>query len=200
MKFLILVACLSVSLWACSQNQQLLGNLIEQAERGNADAQLDLADRYHAGTSVPSDYVEAVKWYRLAAEQGDTDAQTSLAAMYDAGEGAPQDYAEAFKWRRLAAEQGHVLAQYNVSFHYVNGRGVSQDYVRAHMWRNLAAARVASVGQSRFPDDETRDSAANDFAQARDAVAASMTPDQIAEAQRLAREWKPKTWEEMKPE
>ena len=31
----------------------------------------------------------------------------------------------------------------------------------------------------------------------RDEMAAKMTPTQIAEAQRLAREWKPKTWAEV---
>jgi TPR repeat protein len=57
---------------------------------------------------------------------------------------------------------------------YEQGDGVLQDYVLAYMWYNLAAAQGAGV-------------AAKD----RDRVAARMTPEQIAEAQRLAREWKP---------
>ena len=55
-----------------------------------------------------------------------------------------------------------------------------QDYVQAHMWFNLAA--------SRLPPGTNRDKAVKN----RDIVAAKMTPAQIAEAQRLAREWKPK--------
>jgi hypothetical protein len=54
--------------------------------------------------------------------------------------------------------------------------GVPQDYVQAHMWLNLAAAH----------DDEVKLATV-----ARDELAAKMTPDQIAEAQRMAREWKP---------
>jgi len=36
------------------------------------------------------------------------------------------------------------------------------------------------------------------FAKTRVALAERMTPAQFAEAQRLAREWKPKTWDELK--
>jgi len=59
---------------------------------------------------------------------------------------------------------------------------VPQDYVQAHMWFDLAVAR--------FPASETarREKAAG----GRDLVAEKMTAAQIAEAQRLAREWKPK--------
>ena len=88
------------------------------------------------------------------------------------GRGVPQDDAEAVKWYRKAADQGYALAQTNLGIMYDDGRGVPQDYVQAHMWFNLA---VAAAGNS---------------AMARD-IAAKMTPAQIAEAQKLAREWKP---------
>ncbi len=63
---------------------------------------------------------------------------------------------------------------------YYNGLDVTQDYVQAHMWFNLAA--------SRFPPGEHRDKAVKN----RDIVAKKMTPAQISEAQKLAREWRPK--------
>ncbi len=63
---------------------------------------------------------------------------------------------------------------------YATGDGVPQDYVQAHMWYNLAA--------SRYPPGSDRDKVVRN----RDTVAEKMTPEQIAEAQRLAREWKPK--------
>ena len=62
---------------------------------------------------------------------------------------------------------------------YDDGRGVQQDYVLAYMWFELAIAEnveFALLG--------------------RQAVAKLMTPSQIAEAQKLAREWKPKTTDE----
>ena len=92
----------------------------------------------------------------------------------------PQDYSEAVRWTRKAANQGNALGQTNLGVMYGKGRGVPQDYVQAHIWFNLAA--------SRFPPGTDRDKAVKN----RDLVAKLMTPAQIAEAQRLAREWKPK--------
>jgi uncharacterized protein len=60
-------------------------------------------------------------------------------------------------------------------FGWDKGGPGGRDYVRAHMWFNLAAAQ----------GDQ-------DAAKARDDVAKLMTPAQIAEAQKLAREWRPK--------
>ena len=99
--------------------------------------------------------------------------------MYSTGEGVPQNDAEAVKWLRLAAEQGVARAQYTLGLNYALGQGVPQDYVEAHKWVNLAAAQ--SQG-----DEQTQ------YAKNRDLISEQMTPQQIAEAQRLAREWKPK--------
>jgi TPR repeat protein len=145
------------------------------AEQGNADAQYILGAMYSEGQGVPQDYVEAMRWYRKAAEQGDAHAQYILGAMYDEGEGVPQDYTEALKWYRRAAEQGHAYAQWTLGLVYHEGQSVPQDYVQAHMWFSLAAAQGVSVAE-KF----------------RDSLAEKMTPVQLAEAQRLAREWKPK--------
>ncbi|MDP6371637.1 MAG: hypothetical protein QF634_03895 [Vicinamibacterales bacterium] len=113
---------------------------------------------------------------RVRAEAGDADAQNNLGFMYDFGEGVPQNYAEAARWFRLAADQGQAGAQNSLGFMYANGRGVPQDYVQAHMWTNLAVAQ--SSGEDRDQGVENRD-----------IIAARMTAEQIAEAQRLAREW-----------
>ena len=144
------------------------------AKAGNPEAQFNLGFMYATGQGVPQDHKEVVRWYKLAAEQGHLSAQFNLGLIYDAGERVPQDYKEAVRWYKLAAEQGHSYAQTILGFKYATGQGVPQDYVQAHMWFNLAAP-------SRSPEG-VKD---------RDTVAAKMTPAQIAEAQRLAREWKP---------
>jgi uncharacterized protein len=95
--------------------------------------------------------------------------------MYANGRGVRQSYTIAAIWLRKAADQGHGTAQRDLGLMYANGQGVPQDYVYAHMWLNLSAAGGT--------DPTTKD---------RDLVAAKMTPAQIAEAQKLAREWKPK--------
>ena len=119
---------------------------------------------------------------RKAADQGDAAAQYNLGVMYDNGQGVPQDYAEAVRWYRKAADQGDASAQYNLGRLYADGQGVRKDYVQALKWFNLAVAS--------FPASDTanREKSIRD----RDRVAAKMTPAQIAEAKRLARESKPK--------
>ncbi len=102
------------------------------------------------------------------------DAQKALGSMYADGRGVVQDFMEAAKWYRKAAEQGHLIAQDELGRMYALGRGVAQDYVLAHMWLNLAAAKGMT-----------------DAAKERDELTSRMTSAQIAEAQRLAREWKP---------
>ncbi|MBN4047946.1 sel1 repeat family protein [bacterium AH-315-O15] len=54
---------------------------------------------------VVQDFVEMVRWTRLAADQGHAIAQSSLGVMYANGEGVPQDYTEAHKWINLAASR-----------------------------------------------------------------------------------------------
>ena len=151
-----------------------------KADQGDATAQNNLGFRYGYGIGVPQDDKEAVRWYRLAAEQGHASSQFNLGLMYDNGQGVPQDYKEAVRWYRLAAEQGDSDAQNNLGVMYDNGQGVPQDYSQAHIWFNLAASDL--IGEDRERSVRNRDR-----------MAEEMTAEQIAEAQRLAREWKPKS-------
>ena len=91
-----------------------------------------------------------------------------------------KDDAEALKWYRLSAGQGDPGAQFNLGVIYANGQGVARDYVQAYLWLSLAVARFP-----RFSPDS--DAATKN----RDAVAAAMTPAQLAEAQKLVGAWKP---------
>ena len=152
------------------------------ADQGDARAQSLLGLMYLHGRGVPQDDLAAANWFRLAADQGDAPAQFNLGVMYAEGRGVPQDYVEAVKWYRLAADRRHAQAQYNLALSYAKGEGVSLDYVSAHMWFNLAAAH--------FPASDIRN---HELAvRNRGLVANKMTREQIAEAQNLAREWKPR--------
>ena len=159
-----------------------IADLMTKAEQGDADAQFNLGRMYDAGQGVPQDFREVVRWFRAAAEQGHESAQFSLGFMYFMGEAIPMDYKEAFRWYRESAVQGNSSAQSSLGSMYRVGRGVPQDYIQAHMWYNLAAS--SSGGKDREMADENRDS-----------IAERMTSEQIAEAQRLAREWEPKSSE-----
>jgi tetratricopeptide (TPR) repeat protein len=125
---------------------------------------------------VRDNYNEALRWFLKAAYANDPEAQASAGSFYQRGLGVTEDYETAMHWYRLAAEQGNVDAQLELGFMYFRGQGVPTDYVQAHMWFNLADAG----GGTRAGD-------------ARAEVEAKMTLPQINEAQRLAREWKPKS-------
>jgi uncharacterized protein len=151
-------------------------DLRRSAEAGDASAQYRLGQLYDEGTGVPQDYGQAKEWFEKAAKQGHVGAQVNLGTLYLQGEGAPQSAQMALFWLSRAAEQGHALAFAKLGWMYAQGRGVLQDFIQAHKWYSLAAANghEKSAGY-------------------RDALAIQMTPAQIAEAQKLAREWKPKS-------
>ena len=121
-----------------------------------------------------SNYATALHEFRPLAENGDPEAQFFLGQLHSFGEGVAQDYKEAVKWYRLAAEQGLDRAQLMLGTMYYGGRSVPQDFVRALMWMNLAAAQGLEVARIY-----------------REAIEGIMTRNQVAEAQRLARNWRP---------
>ena len=117
---------------------------------------------------------------RERAANGDAEAQFNLAKMYEAGRGGlKQDYVEAERWHRLAADQGDPYAQASLGILLRFGKGVAQNDIEAYKWFYLAASHTS--GGERESIVELRDS-----------TAARMTPREIAEATRLAREWKAK--------
>ena len=141
---------------------------------------------YYEGKGVPRNYAEAAAWIKKGAIQGYSRSQFDLGVLYHRGHGVMQNYAEAVRWYREAADQGDPDAQLNLGVMYYESKGVPQDYIQSHMWFNLAAARYSATVAG--ATSETRNTAVNN----RDQVAAKMTPAQIAEAQKLAREWKPR--------
>ncbi len=106
------------------------------------------------------------------AEEGDAKAQSSLGLRYYAGGAAPLDYAEALRWFRLAAQQGYAEAQVMLGVMTASGMGVPEDLVSAYVWYNLSAAQGNETAQRN-----------------KDVIEKRMTREQIAEAQRLSREW-----------
>jgi TPR repeat protein len=118
------------------------------------------------------DNATAIRLLLPLAQQGNAQAQFYVAIAYN----TVKDYVRGAMWYRKSADQGDVGAQYDLGVMYELGQGVPQDYVLAYMWFNLAV--------SILPDDF--------MVKKRDEVATKMTPDQIAEGQKLSRNWKPK--------
>jgi hypothetical protein len=108
----------------------------------------------------------------LCAQQGHAFAQYNLGLRYAYGLGVREDDAEAVRWYRLAADQGDAFAQSNLGLMYDTGDGVPEDSVLAYMWYNLSAAQGHETAQAR-----------------KEIIVPDMTGEQIAEAQRMSREW-----------
>lgn len=147
------------------------------AEQGHAEAKLAIGRLYANGQGAEKDYREAAKWYRQAAEAGVAAAQASLGAIYVTGPDYLRDFSEAAKWFRLAAERGDSNGQLGLGLLYGDGLGVTQDYVEAFMWLSLAASTNAIASP------------------VRDELAKLMSREQIALAQDLTRNWRPKSLE-----
>ncbi len=179
--------------------------LHKAAEQGDITAENMLGVQYVNGLGVPRDYAEAVKWLRKAADGGNGMAVPLIHFLYSNGLGIAQDHdnslnwyenpevqlqlghvyrngdapfqrndTEAAKWYLRAADQGNASAQFQLGLLYANGQGVPEDHVSAHMWLSLAAAAGVSMAGA-----------------VRDGLAFRMTRDQIAEAERIAKDWKP---------
>jgi len=130
----------------------------------------------HVSASPPNDLsTEDLQTLHTQAGQGNAEAQYFLGVMYAHGRGVPQDFTTARGWYEKAAAQGDALAQYNLGALYFYGQGVPQNNVKTYMLWSLAAVRFVGGLQKQA-------------AEYRDKVASRMTPDQIAEAQRLAQQ------------
>lgn len=145
------------------------------AKQGDAEAQCQTAISYRFGLGLPEDDKESVRWLLLSAKQGYPDAQLMLAMRYREGRGVLKNYSEAIDWATKAANQGHAESQFNLGDWLLNTEGLKRDKVKAYMWLNLAAVKDYQGA-----------------AGARDKLEREMTPEEIAEAQKLSREWEPK--------
>ena len=80
--------------------------LRDKAEKGDAQAQLDLGVAFYRGKfGMPTNYAEAVKWFHKAAEQENADAQYNAGVCYANARGVEKNWTEAVKWYRKAADQ-----------------------------------------------------------------------------------------------
>lgn len=160
-----------------------------EAESGSPTSPVRIAEMYRYGWGgVKQDVAEAVRWYRIAAERNNVFAMLGIAEVYRSGIGVKRDHAEAARWYLLAGE--HCCAAHrSLAEIYAKGEGVPQNFVEAYKWYTLTASSKLGRGD---PDDLQAYNARVLAERDAMAAAAKMTPEQIAEAEKLAREWKPK--------
>ena len=142
---LLLFLAVVFSTTGCSVD---IGELMAEAQRGEATAQVNLGWMYEKGKGVDQSYQEAVYWYRKAAEQGLVLAQNKLQRMRRDGGAVEQDFKQAVYLYRKAAEKGDALGQNNLGWMYGNGYGVEQDFKKAVSWYRKAAEKGDALGQN----------------------------------------------------
>ncbi|MBL1147144.1 MAG: sel1 repeat family protein [Proteobacteria bacterium] len=126
----------------CTKAQDFALNrklLREQAEKGVAVAQYNLAVLYAFGFDEPENFAEAAKWYSKAADQGFIVAMNNLGELYEHGDGVTQSDAKALKLYRRAAEEGYPQAIYNLGRFAAAGRGMPKNQEKAAEWFQQAA-------------------------------------------------------------
>jgi len=147
------------------------------ADQGLVEGELQLGLCYLGGHGVRVNGAEAVRWFNRAAAQGMPRAEYELGKCYLEGSGVSRDIVEGIRRVQQAAEAGEPLAQNRLGLAYQQGEGLAKDPVRAYQWFALAAAQ----------DDENVNEIRVNLAKAE----TLLSKEQVAEAQRLAREFKP---------
>jgi TPR repeat protein len=170
--------------WGVTQDyQESIKWFKKAAEKGYAAGQYLLGGAYYYGKGVAKDYQQAFKWYQKAAEQSYASAQCKLGVMYYSGDGITQDSQESIKWYRKAAEQGYADAQLHLGLMYAEGNGVAEDYVEAYKWLILATAQGDQIIVAQGHEIAVK---------VKGLLKQKMSTQQIAESQRLAKEFRPK--------
>jgi len=120
------------------------------------------------------DYKAAADGFTILAEQGESESQSFLGVMYEHGTGVPKDEQQASIWYRKAADQGNPRGQSNLGVMYANGSGVPKDEQQAYFWWLLSSAQGVAESVKNW-----------------DIIEQQLTPQQRANAQARARDWKP---------
>ena len=141
------------------------------AEKGDANAELQMGQRYADGNGVIKNDKEAARWFEKAARRGQAEAQYRYGLALLDGRGVVQDYKAAFSWIEKPAKLGHANAQFSLGELYRYGTGTAMDKAQAYLWFNLAAAQGVEKA-----------------AKARDSLVWQLKPEQITAMQEAAQD------------
>ena len=117
------------------------------ADKGDAQAELDLGLALSLGQGVPQDYVAARQWLERAAAHGSSRAQYYVGNLFERGLGTSRSYATAALWYRRAAEQGELVAQTSLARLLARGLGAPRDSQEAQSWYLRAAEKGYAPAQ-----------------------------------------------------
>ena len=131
-----LFLALSIFLVANAYGQDSnMRKIMRLAEKGDAQAQMELADAYFNGKGgLKRSFQDAVVWLEKAAEAGDVNAQYQIAQCYMEGKGVAKSEEKGVEWLTKVAEGGNADAQRQLALCYRDGRGVAQSNEKYFFW------------------------------------------------------------------
>lgn len=113
--------------------------LQQQAENGDAAAQMELATCFRQGRGIRRNMEQAVHWLQKAAEQEVPEALYQLGRCAEDGNGMQQDDRTAVSYYHAAAQAGYAEAQYAYGICLLGGIGCAVDCDEAEKWMELSA-------------------------------------------------------------
>lgn len=151
---------------------EALAEWLPLAQDGDREAQHAVGMMHEYGRGLERDDVKAAQWYLRAALQNMTEAQYRLGVLRENGWGVARDEELAAHWYEKAARSDHALAQHDLAFMYLDGKGVPKDKVQAYKWLKIASVQRADLMTKHLAE-----------------VSKTMTSEEIAKAEHLAKAW-----------
>ncbi len=108
------------------------------ADRGEAEAMVNLGYMYARGQAIPRDPAYALRLYERAAKLGDAEGMNAIGYRYNVAR--PPDLDKAIHWYCRAVLLGNPRAMNNVALLFYNGVGMERDRDEARdLWRQSGA-------------------------------------------------------------
>jgi uncharacterized protein len=145
--------------------------VMEAAKLGEPLAMNEMGLRYQQGRGMAMDNVAAVGWFSMAAQHDLAAAMVNLGNCYETGNGCLPDADRAGSNYALAAKQGHPVGQFMLASLFERGAGTKANPVYAYMNYFRSAAGGYKEAEAK-----------------RDAVKATLSNEQLAEAEKLLTE------------
>ncbi|MGM0423071.1 MAG: tetratricopeptide repeat protein [Pseudomonadota bacterium] len=153
------------------------------AEQGNDRALVLLGNMYMDGKGVEASPEKALAHYKQALVNNNSNAMLNIATMYAEGLAVDKNFETAFDWYTKSAEHGNPAAQFLLGSVHIKGHpelpNLKGDMVTAYMWFRIAAKQkeLPEIGE-----------VADEFSKR---LVQQLSPDQIMEAEKRAKAWKP---------
>lgn len=132
------------SMFSYPEEDAFFAERMKAAERGDMQAQYDVANCYAEAKGTRQNHAVAFSWYCKAAEQGHASAAFSLGLAHTTGSGVERNPSTAVSWYKKAAYGGHTFAQFVLANHYSAGNGTEKNLPEAYALLLISMGKLDS--------------------------------------------------------